>query len=95
MTCVGRISRTGIHIQQNVRNIYKIICNLTGSIGGDSAGGVIYRELTVGPMQKVVNLMKEHCEFSTESCFIDVGCGLGKPNVHVAQDPGVEFSYGI
>ena len=39
--------------------------------------------------------MKENCEFSTESHFIDVGCGLGKPNVHVAQDPGVEFSYGI
>ena len=39
--------------------------------------------------------MKENCEFSTESHFIDVGCGLGKPNVHMAPDPGVEFSYGI
>ena len=38
--------------------------------------------------------MKEHCEFSTESLFIHVECGLGKPNVHMAQDPGVEFSYG-
>ena len=46
-------------------------------------------------MQKVVNLMEENCEFFTESHFIDVGCGLGKPNVHVAQDPGIEFSYGI
>ena len=30
-----------------------------------------------------------------DSRFIDVGCGLAKPSLHVAQYPGVEFSYGI
>jgi hypothetical protein len=46
-------------------------------------------------MQKMTNLMIEHTGLGQESRFIDVGCGLGKPNLHVAQMPGVEFSYGI
>ena len=46
-------------------------------------------------MQKMVNLMKINTEFSADSRFIDIGCGLGKPNLYVAQDPGVSFSYGI
>mmetsp|Transcript_2457 Transcript_2457/g.5114 ORF Transcript_2457/g.5114 Transcript_2457/m.5114 type:complete len:239 (-) Transcript_2457:112-828(-) len=39
--------------------------------------------------------MKEYMEFDSNSRFIDVGAGLGKPNIHVAMDPKVEFSYGI
>jgi len=31
----------------------------------------------------------------SSSKFIDVGAGLGKPNFHVAADPGVKLSYGI
>ena len=46
-------------------------------------------------MQKMVDLMKEHTNLGPDSRFIDVGSGLGKPNLHVAQDPKVEFSYGI
>jgi 16S rRNA G527 N7-methylase RsmG len=33
----------------------------------------------------VVDLMVEHCELGKHSLFIDVGSGLGKPNIHVAQ----------
>ncbi len=43
----------------------------------------------------MINLMKVHTGFDSSSCFIDIGSGLGKPNLHVAQDPGVEFSLGI
>jgi Histone methylation protein DOT1 len=39
--------------------------------------------------------MKEHTEFNETSRFIDVGSGVGKPNLHVAQDPGVALSYGV
>ena len=46
-------------------------------------------------MYKIVELMKTHTGFSADSRFIDIGCGLGKPNLYVAQDPGVSFSYGI
>jgi len=49
----------------------------------------------MGSMQKMINLMKEHTGFDSTSRFIDVGSGVGKPNLHVSQDPGVEFSYGI
>ena len=46
-------------------------------------------------VQKMTNLMMKHTNLDETSRFIDVGCGLGKPNLHVAQYPGVEFSYGI
>ena len=46
-------------------------------------------------MQKMVDLMKDYTEFSADSRFIDIGSGLGKPNIYVAQNPGVSFSYGI
>lgn len=82
-------------ILDKTRKVYKIVNKMTGSIGGNGHGGAIYGELTIGSMQKMVELMKIHTEFGPESRFIDVGSGLGKPNLHVAQDPGVEFSYGI
>jgi len=82
-------------VKDSVRQVYTIIRKLTGSIGGNGAFGPIYGELTMGSMQKMVNLMKEHTGFDSSSRFIDVGSGIGKPNLHVTQDPGVEFSYGI
>mmetsp|Transcript_20940 Transcript_20940/g.43856 ORF Transcript_20940/g.43856 Transcript_20940/m.43856 type:complete len:356 (+) Transcript_20940:274-1341(+) len=82
-------------IPKNVRKAYHIVHKHTGSVGGNGHGGPIYGELTVGSMQKMVNLMVEHTNLGKDSRFIDVGCGLGKPNIHVAQDPGVNFSYGI
>ena len=43
----------------------------------------------------MMDLMKIHTNLNSTSRFIDVGSGLGKPNLHAAQDPAVEFSYGI
>jgi hypothetical protein len=84
-----------IEIPPNVQRVYNIVQRHTGSIGGNGHGGAIYGELTAGSMQKMTNLMIEHTGLSKDSRFIDVGCGLGKPNLHVAQYPGVDFSYGI
>ena len=84
-----------VEIPKHVRSVYHIVHKHTGSVGGNGHGGAIYGELTVGSMQKMVNLMMEHTNLDKESRFIDVGCGLGKPNLHVAQYPGVQFSYGI
>jgi hypothetical protein len=81
--------------QENVHHVYKIVSKLTGSVGGNGSFGAIYGELTMGSMQKMVDLMKKYTEFGSSSRYIDVGSGLGKPNLHVCQDPGVEFSYGI
>ena len=81
--------------QPNVQEVYKLISRLTGSVGGNGSFGAIYGELTMGSMQKMVDLTKRYAEFGTASRFIDVGSGLGKPNIHVCQDPRVDFSYGI
>jgi len=88
-------NRSAIKVPTNVKRVYDIVNKHTGSIGGNGHGGAIYGELTVGSMQKMTNLMMEYTNLSNDSRFIDVGCGLGKPNLHVAQYPGVEFSYGI
>ena len=84
-----------ITCQPNVTESYKIIKKLTGSIGGNGYCGPIYGELTMGSMQKMINLMMEHTHLDASSRFIDVGSGIGKPNIHVAQYPGVEFSCGV
>lgn len=86
---------TEVHVQQNVRQVYKIVKRLTGSLGGNGSEGPIYGELTMHSMQKMINLMKQHTGFGPTSRFIDVGSGIGKPSLHVTQDPGVSFSYGI
>lgn len=91
----GRTATNTISINPNVRKVYHLVNKQTGSVGGNGHGGAIYGELTIGSMQKMVELMKEHTGLNSESRFIDVGCGLGKPSIHVAQDPGVAFSYGI
>ena len=84
-----------IACQANVEHAYKIVRRLTGSIGGNSYLGPIYGELTMTSMQKMVNLMIEHTGLGKDSGFIDVGSGIGKPNIHVAQYPGVAFSCGV
>lgn len=84
-----------IEIPGNVQRVYHIVHKHTGSIGGNGHGGAIYGELTTGSMQKMTNFMMKHTGLSKDSRFIDVGCGLGKPNLHVATYPGVDFSYGI
>ena len=75
--------------------VYRCVQKATGSLGGNGSGGPIYGELTVGSMQAVINHLVRYCNLSPRSRFIDVGSGRGKPNFHVAQDPGVRLSIGI
>uniref|UniRef100_K3WH09 DOT1 domain-containing protein n=1 Tax=Globisporangium ultimum (strain ATCC 200006 / CBS 805.95 / DAOM BR144) TaxID=431595 RepID=K3WH09_GLOUD len=82
-------------VELEVTEAYKAIRKQTGALGGNAAGGAIYGEITQSSFQRIVDFMKEHCELSESSLFLDVGSGLGKPNFHVAIDPGVEVSYGI
>ena len=84
-----------IQCTPNVKKVYNIVSRLTGKLGGNGYSGPIYGELTMGSMQKMINLMMEYTGLSSGSRFIDVGSGIGKPNLHVTQYPGVEFSCGI
>ncbi|EWM22673.1 hypothetical protein Naga_100023g16 [Nannochloropsis gaditana] len=86
---------TSIQCSPSVKNVYSIIRRCTGSLGGNGSGGAIYGELTTGSMQRVVDMMVTHCALGRDSIFIDIGAGLGKPNIHVSQYPGVAASYGI
>lgn len=79
----------------NVTEVYSIVRKLTGSIGGNGYCGPIYGELTMNSMQKVVDWMIRYTNFNSSSRFIDVGSGIGKPNLHVAQYPGVAYSCGV
>lgn len=64
-------------------------------IGGNGSGGAIYGEMRLGSFQKIVDYMKKYLDFSKESKFLDIGSGVGKPTLHVSQDPGVSLSMGI
>jgi len=82
-------------IDSRVEHIYRLIRQSTGALGGNGNTGAIYGELTMASMQKVVNVLIKKCGMDSQSRFIDVGSGLGKPNLHVAQDPAVRLSVGI
>ncbi len=70
--------KSKLPINPRVEKVYQIIRACTGTLGGNGTTGAIYGELTMGSMQRVINLMIEKCEMNDQSRFIDVGAGLGK-----------------
>ena len=55
----------------------------------------LYGELVKSSMQKIINYLKNNTNFNQDSIFLDIGSGFGKPNIHVAFDPGVSLSIGV
>jgi hypothetical protein len=84
-----------LKIQNNLNSVYKLFRRRCGKLGGGGAGGAIYGEVTQKSFARIVDLLKSKCELDTTSTFIDIGAGLGKPNLHVALDPGVKASVGV
>lgn len=82
-------------VPADVKEVYKMVTKRTGNIGGNGSTGAIYGELTIGSMHKILTILVEKCELTHKSRFIDVGAGLGKPNLHAAQHPKVRLSLGI
>lgn len=87
--------RINYRISDEVDHVYRVVSKKTGALGGNGYTGAIYGELTMGSMQKVAEYLAEECEMGVESCFIDVGSGLGKPNFHALHYPGVRLSIGV
>lgn len=87
--------RVDHRISDEVDHVYRVVNKKTGALGGNGYTGAIYGELTIGSMQKVAEFLAEECEMGTNSCFIDVGSGLGKPNFHALHYPGVRLSIGV
>jgi len=78
-----------------VATFYRCVQKLTGTLGGNGSGGSIYGEITKGSMQHIIDFLITHADLNKSSKFIDIGSGQGKPNIHVAQNPGVQLSIGI
>jgi hypothetical protein len=81
--------------QSRLKNMYSLVRRRAGKLGGGGAGGAIYGELTFKSFSRVVEFLKSECNLTSSSTFIDIGAGLGKPNLHVALDPGVKASVGV
>ena len=84
-----------VTIPWRASRVYKCVQDITGQLGGNGSGGAIYGEVTMYSMQRIINFLVKNCRFGAISRFIDIGSGRGKPNFHVAQDPGVRLSIGI
>jgi hypothetical protein len=82
-------------LSARVEKVYKVVNKMTGVLGGNGYTGSIYGELTMHSMQKILELLAEKCFLTKNSRFIDIGSGIGKPNFHVAQFPGVQLSIGV
>jgi len=80
---------------KSVQHLYRVIQKSSGAVGGYGHNGPVYGEVTMGTFQKVVDALCEHTGFDASSAFVDIGSGLGKPNLHVALNPGVRLSYGV
>jgi hypothetical protein len=78
-----------------LKQLYSLIRRKNGQLGGAGSGGAIYGEVTQDSFQRVVECLVELTGLGPESVFMDVGAGLGKPNMHVAVDPGVRLSLGV
>lgn len=82
-------------VSKDVQKLYQVIQKYSGAVGGYGHNGPVYGEITMGTLQKVLNFLRDNLDFGSHSSFLDIGSGLGKPNLHVAVDPGVHVSFGI
>jgi len=92
---VTRKPATETSCGKTVQHLYSVIQKSTGAVGGYGHNGPVYGEVTMGTFQKVVDALREHTGFGPDSAFMDIGSGLGKPNLHVALNPGVRLSFGV
>lgn len=80
---------------QNTNNVYRLFKKKTGSLGGAAAGGSIYGEVTERSFDRLVQMLVNQCDLDNNSIFLDIGSGLGKPNLHTSVYPGVKYSFGV
>ena len=74
---------------------YRLVQQSTGMIGGNGHGEAMYGEMVRSSLQRIAEKLISETGLSSCSRFLDVGCGLAKPQLHIAQMAGVEFSCGI
>jgi hypothetical protein len=87
----AKVQRCQAH--PGVVELYKVIKH--SSQLGASYAGPVFGELTSGSFQRICSFLKAEFGFGTDSNFLDLGAGLGKPCLHVLLDPGVQYSFGV
>ena len=87
-------SNTSINLSNNVKKLYTLL-NKTDKLASTGNGGAMMGELTSKSFQKILNYLKLSGNLNHNSCFIDIGSGFGKPNLHCMIDTNVKYSIGI
>ena len=64
--------------------IYRCVETAT-PMGGNASFGPIYGELTKKSFQNILAVLVTKCFLTIYDVFIDVGCGRGKPNLHMSK----------
>lgn len=84
-----------VEVSKEVQKLYSVIQKRSGAVGGYGHNGPIYGEITMGTFQKILNFLRDSLDFTSDSAFLDIGSGLGKPSLHAAVDPGCRLSFGL
>jgi hypothetical protein len=79
----------------SLKELYSIMQGCESRLGGGEGVEGIYGSITQAGMNKIFDCMKHGTSFGANSCLIDIGSGLGRPQLHAAIDPGLKKSLGI
>ena len=74
----------GMAVPQHVKHLYSTIRGAIGNLGGAGAGGAIYGEVTMTSFHRLLLYLQSTTNLNADSIFVDIGAGLGKPNLHAA-----------
>ena len=74
---------------------FKEIRKATGTLSGAGDGGSTFGEATYGSLKRITDDLIEKCGLDHNALFLDIGHGLGKPSIFVAQYVGVRVAGGI
>ena len=74
----------GMAVPKHIRSMYSTVRSAVGALGGAGAGGAIYGEVTMTSFHRLILYLQSTTQLNNQSIFLDVGAGLGKPNLHVA-----------
>ena len=75
------------------KEVLKVVRSHSKDGQGDSYGGPIYGEFTPLSYNNIFQILVEHFQFNNESIFVDLGSGLGIPNLLAAKI--AKSSFGI
>lgn len=74
----------GYDVPKHVKSLYRTVRGAVGPLGGAGAGGAIYGEVTMTSFHRLLLYLQSATGLDSNSIFLDIGAGLGKPNLHAS-----------